>query len=74
MLWLVATIQLVTLTGPNGQRIEVNANEIVSVRQPRSSDHFAIGTHCLINTTDRNAVAVQETCEAVLKIIEERKK
>ena len=76
MLWTPSLIvlQLITLTGPGGQKIEVNLNEIVSVREPRHSDHFAAGTHCAINTTDQKVVAVQDRCDVVLRAIEDWKR
>jgi hypothetical protein len=63
-------LRLILLTGPDNQAIELNIDEVVSVRQPRSTDHFASGTRCIINTTDGKFVLVQELCSSVLRFIE----
>jgi len=69
MLWLLA-LKLVTFTGPDDQIIEVNADEIVSVRTPRSADHFGPGIRCLINTSDGKYVSVKEECSQVVKTLQ----
>jgi hypothetical protein len=71
-MWLLA-VALIQLTGPEEQSILVNPEEIVSVRRPRSSEHFAPGTRCLINTADGKIIAVQELCSSVLRLIEEKR-
>jgi len=58
-------VHFIQLTGPDGQRIEINPEEIVSIREPRSTDHFAPGTKCILFTSDSKYSVVQETCEAV---------
>jgi hypothetical protein len=60
---------LITLTGPDGQHVEINPAEIISIREPRGTDHFAKGTHCLITTTDGKYATVLETCERVIELI-----
>ena len=71
MPWIVLIAShLIRLTGPDNQIIEVNPAEIVSVRQPRVSDHFASGSRCAINTTDGKIVVVQELCTSVMRFIE----
>jgi len=70
---LIAGVQLIELTGPNNQRIELNPTEIVSIRPPSRADHFAPGTRCVINTTDGHFVAVQELCSSILNFIEATK-
>lgn len=62
---LIAALEMIELTGPDQQMIEVNRNEIVSLRAPRVSDHFAPGTRCLVFTTDGKYIAVTQTCESV---------
>jgi hypothetical protein len=63
------------LHGPNGQIIEVNPNEISSLRTPQagSSEHFAKGVRCIIKMTNSNINAVVETCETVLFMLKEGK-
>jgi hypothetical protein len=64
MIFAVAMIQL---TGPDDQRIDINPAEIVSIRSPRSTEHFAKGVRCIINTVDGKFVAVIEDCGTILK-------
>jgi ketosteroid isomerase-like protein len=71
ILYLIA-IHLIHLTGPEKQVIELNPKQIVSMRTPRAAEHFAPGMHCLIHTADNRIVLVQETCDTVYKLIEER--
>lgn len=54
--------EFLILTGPDHQAIEVNPAEIVALRAPRSADHFAAGTKCLVFTADGKYVSVTETC------------
>ena len=63
------------LHGPNGQVIDVNPNEVSSLRVPQagSSEHFAKGVQCIIKMTNSNINAVVETCQAVLQMIEENR-
>jgi hypothetical protein len=65
-------LRLILLTGPDNQPIQLNIDEVVSVRQPRSADHFAVGARCIINTTDGKFVLVQELCSSVLRFVEIR--
>jgi len=67
----IVAVVLVTLTGPGGQRIDINPHEVVSVREPRDADHFAPGVKCLIHMADGKVVTVIETCTTVLERLEE---
>lgn len=60
-IWIMA-LALVRFTGPDGQQIDINPETIISVRVPRSVDHFAPGTHCLLFTVDGKLIPVQEDC------------
>ena len=71
---IVPALILIVLTGPDGQHIELNPKEIVSIREPRTTeDHFPKGARCLINTTDGKIVVVTNTCEAVHEMIADGK-
>jgi len=63
-------LHLVKLTGPDGQLVEVNPQEIVSIRSPREG-----GVHpdvkCLLHTSDGKFIAVVETCTRVQELLEE---
>ena len=67
--WMLC-VNLVLLTGPGQQVIGVNPETVVSVRAPRSCEHFALGTRCLITTSDGKFISVAEPCPAVRKLFE----
>jgi len=62
---LVVALELMQLTGPDNQAIEVNPEQVVSVREPRVNEHFAPNVHCLLHTTDGKFIAVIQTCVQV---------
>jgi hypothetical protein len=70
MILAAIALGLVELTGPGGQVIEVNPNEIVSVREPRGADHFGKDVHCLVFTSDGKYIGVVQTCEQVKAIVD----
>jgi hypothetical protein len=71
MIFLV--VIFLELHGPNGQVVEINPDEISSLRVPQagSEHHFAKGTHCLVQMTNGNINAVAETCQAILQTLKE---
>lgn len=63
-----AELHLVHIRGPNEQFIELNINEISSIRKPRANEeHFAKGTRCLIFTTDGKFISALDTCEQIIE-------
>lgn len=69
---------LILLHGADGAAIEVNPDQITSLRGPREgvTEHdrmYHKATNCLINLADGKAVAVIETCEVVQQMIEGNK-
>ena len=64
---LILALALVTFSGPDGQRIDVNPADVVTVRQPRGSesDHFDPDIKCLISTVDGKFIAVTTDCATV---------
>jgi hypothetical protein len=65
---LVVAIALVQLTGPDGkQRIDINPNEITSIRDTHEAreGHVARGTKCVIVMTSGKFVAVSDDCATV---------
>ena len=72
-MWLIV-LAFVTLTGPDGQVINMNPDEIVSLRTSRGEDHFAKGTRCLVTTTDGKYSTVREACDLVLERIQDARK
>lgn len=60
---ILIAVALIALTGPDSQRIDVNPQEIVSIRPQRGN--LSTGIRCLLHTTDGRYIAVSETCETV---------
>jgi hypothetical protein len=59
------TLMLIQLTGPDSQPIDVNPALVVSVRPPRSYEHFGKDVRCLLHTTDGKVIVVTEDCDTV---------
>jgi hypothetical protein len=70
MLSVLIVVSLIALQGPDGQVILVSPKHIVSLRAPRSHEHFARGTGCVLLTDDAKLVSVLNRCEDIRKIIE----
>jgi hypothetical protein len=67
-LFILANIAFVELHGPDAmQHIYINPNEITSLREPLSVhiERWAKGTHCVLVMTNKNFIAVSETCDEV---------
>jgi hypothetical protein len=69
-----AALVLVVFTGPDGQKIEVNPEQVVSIRN-RRPDSIKAGyvqgdLRCSLHTTDGKIVNVIETCEEVRRALE----
>lgn len=64
-------IALVELHGPSGQPLEINPNEVSSVRQPldplHPRQHWAKGTHCILVMGNGGMNAVAEDCATVMQ-------
>ena len=63
---------LILLHAGDGQVVDVNPDQITSLRSPREKHDklFPPNTECLIYLTDGKFVAVQEECSTVKKTIE----
>lgn len=71
---LLIAHHLIVLHGPGGQIIDINPEQVVSVREPRSDEgHLQKGIHCLVNTSDGKFSAVVEDCDTVRVLIEDGK-
>ena len=73
---VVVLVVLLRLHGPAGQEIDVNPNEISSLREPQkgTEDHFAKGTRCLVKMTNGNTNGVSEDCPTVRALVEEHQR
>ena len=49
----------------DGQTIYVNPDAIISIREPReeNAEHYAPGTHCLLQTADGKSIIISDTCD-----------
>jgi hypothetical protein len=66
---ILVQLALYHVTGPDGQPVEINPDQVVSLRPPRSTDHFAKGTNCLVFTADGKYQPTIETCMQVQAIL-----
>lgn len=73
LLPFVLVLNLITLTGPDGQTIKLNPETVATIRSVRGSDHFAPGIKCVVFTTDGKNITVTETCEQVKQLLEQAK-
>ena len=66
-------LHLIMLHGPGGQIIEINADEISSIRIPviskEKGGYHHQSVRCIITMTNGNFNAVTETCEQVDTIL-----
>lgn len=63
-------LSLFVVHGPDGQDIEVNADQISTIQSPRASgspieSHFGQGVRCVIVMTSGKFVPTRETCKEV---------
>ena len=74
MIVLAVAFRLLQLHGPQDQLIDINPDQVVSLREPRADEgHFPKGIRCLISTTDGKFSTVMEDCETVRAGIEAAK-
>ena len=72
MFKVLIVIKLLMLHGSVGQEIDVNPDEIVTLREPRVDEgHLPRGTRCIVNMSDGKFNAVREECSTVRDMIEE---
>jgi len=70
MISLLFVLHLISVTGGSGERIEINIDSIVSIREPGViKEHFHSSIRCLVFTSDGKFVTTQETCKAIHDIL-----
>jgi hypothetical protein len=75
VLAVIVAFKLVLLHGPGGQMIEINPDQVVTLREPRADEgHFPKGIRCIVNMTDGKLNVVQEDCSTIRDMIEEAEK
>jgi hypothetical protein len=63
----LALLYLIFVHGPEGQEVQLNINEISSIRQPREAEgHFSADVRCLVFMTNGKFVGTTETCHEVV--------
>jgi hypothetical protein len=74
MIVVLVAIRLLQLHGPHDQTIDINPDQVVSLRKPRADEgHFARDIRCLVNTTDGKFATVIEDCATVRALVEAAK-
>jgi hypothetical protein len=64
---VLVAILLAQLTGPGGQRIDINTADVTSVRDIHGEieGHYAKGTSCIVVMSNGKFIAVREDCDTV---------
>ena len=75
---VAGVLSLVPLHRADGGTIWVNPAEVLTLTEPRRESDprktAAHGTHCLVFLGSRHSFAVQESCETVKTLLEDRGK
>lgn len=69
---LVLAIALLQFQGPTGQRIDVNPEEVTSVREPPKGKLLAERVLCVIGLTNGKFIALGNGCDEVRRKLEGR--
>lgn len=67
---LALALHFIHVTGPEGQSIDINVDQIVSLRDRQEKTPVHDEVKCLIHTSDGKFVAVRETCAEVEKLLD----
>jgi hypothetical protein len=67
-------LSLIALHGPGGHEIDINPNEVSSIRDTSivTEGHFSKDIKCLLFMTNGKVIGVTESCKEVLRLIEEK--
>ena len=77
MKWLILILlRLVLIHAPNGDEIEINPNEISSIREPREVGDAAFhkGVRCVLVMTNGRFIGTAEDCRTVKFMVETAEK
>jgi uncharacterized protein YlzI (FlbEa/FlbD family) len=71
---IILALHLVQLTGLDGQKILLNPEQVIDLKEPRGQpgEHFTAAVKCLIFTSNGKYTAVIETCAEVRYKLEEQ--
>jgi hypothetical protein len=69
----VVVATLVEITGTDQQKIWVNPQQVISVREPRGIEtgHWPRGTRCLLLTMDSRLIVSSESCNDVRRKLQQ---
>lgn len=74
MIWaeLFTALYLITLHGPTGVEIDVNINEISTIRRPEAFEdkqHLTKGVNCVLVMNNARILSTRETCAEIVEKI-----
>jgi hypothetical protein len=67
---ILIAVHFILVHGPDMQQIEINVNEISSLREPRGQGHVHHEVNCLIFMTNGQFIGVKEDCHKISEYIE----
>jgi len=69
---LALNLHLINVHGPDNQLIQLNANEISSLREQRENEegHFGPNVRCIVFMTNGKFIGARETCPNIIREIE----
>lgn len=70
---VLLALNLVQLTGPDNQKVLINPETVIALREPRGErgQHFHASVNCLVFTADAKYTAVLEPCSEVRQRLEQ---
>ena len=68
-LLMAMALTMIHVTGPTGNRIDINSSDIVSLRQPPTAGFLDPKVKCVIFTLDAAFIGAQETCQQIRELI-----
>jgi hypothetical protein len=70
---LLALLHLIVVHGPDNQTIELNVNEISSIREIRDVEeaHYAKDANCIVFMTNGKFIGTREECVEVVRKVKE---
>ena len=70
MLELFAFLSLITVHAANGDDMQLNTNEISSIRQPRDAEtHWGPQVHCVVVMSNGKFVGTLEDCATIIRLL-----
>jgi hypothetical protein len=74
MKWFLLALHLIIVHAPNGDEIELNTNEVSSLREPRDAEgHYHKDVNCVIFMTNGRFISATESCKDIHAMLEAAK-